>query len=144
MSGVSFYFCNLVADNISNRSEFPDTVYIALTTQEPFAYSSGSSIAEPPAGVGYSRQSYSMTSGNWTQASNGACRNVNQIVFTTNATGLWGNIVAWVACTASSGGEILFWGTLDSNVYVNTGAYVSIPADGMEYSVEPPSTAVIG
>lgn len=144
MSGVSTYYCNLVADAISNRTSLPTTAYIALCTAEPFSYSTGSTIVEPPSGVGYSRQAYSMNSSNWSQASSGSSRSLNTIVFTTSATGIWGNVVVWVACTASSGGEILFWGTLDSGVYVNTGAYVSIPAGGMEYSVEPPSTSVIG
>lgn len=144
MSGISNYFLDLVADNISNRSEFPSTIYVGLTLAEPFMYSTGSTIVEPPSGVGYGRQAYSMTSGNWTQASGGEIRNVNQINFSTQTSGIWGTIVAWVACTADVGGNVLFWGTLDERLYVDTGAVVNLPAKSVIISVEAPAQSVLG
>lgn len=144
MSGISNYFLDLVADNISNRSEFPSTVYIALVTAEPFMYSTGSTIAEPPSGVGYGRQAYTMSSSKWTEASGGQIRSVDGIVFASQTSGIWGTIRAWVACTADTGGSVLFWGTLDEALYVETGAYVSLPAGSLIISAEPPQTTVVG
>lgn len=144
MSGISNYFMDLVADNISNRAEIPATIYIALVTVEPMMGTTGSGLIEPPTGVGYSRQAYTMSAANWTQSSSGAIRSLTNIQFTTNAIGIWGTLVAWVACTASSGGNVLFWGTLDNRVYVNTGAIVSLPAGAIEISVEPNSQSVVG
>lgn len=144
MSGISNYFLDLVADNISNRSEFPSTIYIGLTLAEPFMYSSGSTIVEPPSGVGYGRQAYSMSSSKWTQSSGGQIRSVDGITFNTQTTGIWGTVTAWVACTADVGGSVLFWGTLDEALYIDTGAYVSLPAGSILISVEPPQTGVVG
>jgi hypothetical protein len=117
----------------------PSTIYIALVTIEPTTASTGSTISEPPSGVGYSRQSYSMNSLNWTASSSGHIKNINAVIFTTQTTGIWGTLVAWVACTGSSAGEVLYWGSLDTAMYVDTGALISLPAGSMEVSVEPPS-----
>jgi hypothetical protein len=144
MSGISDYFMDLIADNISNRSEIPATIYIALVTEEPMMGTAGTNLLEPPAGVGYSRQAYTMSSANWSAASTGSISSLTNIQFTTNAMGIWGTLVAWVACTASTGGSVLFWGTLDNRVYVNTGAIVSLPVGAIEISVEPNSQAVVG
>lgn len=144
MSGVSNYFCDLLADAISHRVSIPTTAYIALCTEEPFSYSTGATIVEPPSGVGYSRQSYSLNTSNWSSASSGSIRSTQVITFTTAATGIWGTAVAWALCSASSGGNLLLWGTLDAGLYVNTGAAVSIPIGGIEIAVEPPSASVIG
>jgi hypothetical protein len=144
MSGVSNYFLDLVADNISNRVEFPSTVYVGLVTAEPFTYSTGSTIVEPPSGVGYGRQAYVMNSSNWSVASGGQIRSTQPITFSTQVTGIWGTVVAWVLCTADVGGSVLAWGTLDEQIYVNTGAYVSLPAGSLMIAVEHPSSGVLG
>lgn len=144
MSGVSSYFSNLVSDAIHGRTSFPSTVYIALCTSEPFSYSTGSTLAEPPAGVGYSRQSFNMNTSNWSQSSSGSSRNTTPVSFTTSASGEWGTVVCWAIVTASSGGNLLMWGTLDDAVTVVTGAVVSIPAGGMEYGVDQPVQQTIG
>lgn len=143
MSGISDYFMDLIADNLSNRSEIPSVIYLALVTAEPMMGSTGSDLIEPPTGVGYSRQAYDMISTNWSAASSGSIRSLTSVQFTTNSMGIWGTIVAWVACTASTGGSVLFWGTLDNQVYVNTGAMVSLPAGAIEISVEPNSQLVV-
>jgi hypothetical protein len=135
---------DLVADNITNRSEFPSTIYIALVTVEPTMGSTGSDISEPPSGVGYSRQAYTMSSSYWTASSSGTVSNTSGIVFTNNSIGIWGTLVAWVACTANSGGNVLFWGTLDERSYVNTGAAVSLPIGSIEIAVDPNSQTVLG
>ena len=144
MSGISNYFMDLVADNLSNRSEMPATIYIALVTAEPFMSSTGTSIVEPPNNVGYSRQAYTMDSSNWSQSSSGVINNTSPVIFSDNSYGIWGTVIAWVACSASSGGNVLFWGTLDAAVYINTGANVSVPVGGMTISVEPNSYTTSG
>lgn len=144
MSGISEYFMDLIADNIANRAEAPSIIYIALVTAEPMMDTDGSSLMEPPVGVGYSRQAYNMDTTNWSESSSGAIRSLTNIQFTNQAVGIWGTLVAWVACSASSGGNVLFWGTLDNRVYVNTGAIVSLPVGAIEISVEPNSQDVVG
>lgn len=144
MSGISNYFLDLVADNLSNRAEFPSTIYLALVTVEPTMGSTGSDLLEPPSGVGYSRQAYTMSSSYWSAASSGTISNTSGITFTNNSYGIWGTIVAWVACTANTAGNVLFWGTLDERSYVNTGAAVSLPAGAIEIAVDPNSQTVLG
>jgi hypothetical protein len=144
MSGISNYFLDLVADNLSNRSEFPSTIYIALVTVEPTMGSTGSDISEPPSGVGYARQAYTMSSSYWTAASSGTISNTSGISFASQAIGIWGTMVAWVACTANSGGNVLFWGTLDKPSYINSGAAVGLPAGSIEITVDPNSQTLVG
>lgn len=136
MSGASQYFCDLVADAVCGRATMPVNVYVALATTEPFSYSTGSTIIEPPSGVGYARQPYQMSQTNWEESSSGYVRSLTAVPFTSSASGEWGTIVCWVITTDLTGGSVLMWGTLDSGVTVTTGAVVAIPVGGMQYGVE--------
>jgi hypothetical protein len=144
MSGVSNYALDLVAGVLVNHTSMPSTVYIALVTSEPFMFETGSDLLEPPVDVGYSRQSYTLDDAYWTEASSGATRNVNEISFTQSASGYWGRIVAWVMTTADTDGQILFWGTLDEGIEIDTGSIAKITAGSIEMSVVAPSISVAG
>ena len=85
------------------------TAYIALSRADPGE--SGAGLDEPTIGLlGYAR--IQTTAANWGTAAAGAIVNA-QILAYAEATGSWGTCSHWIAFDAASGGNALFYGTID-------------------------------
>lgn len=92
----------------------PANVYIALFTVAPGETGGGNEVS----GSNYSRVAVS-TSGGWTVSGN-AASNASRIEFPAPS-GSWGTIVAFGIFDASSGGNLLYYGSLVSSVSITTG-----------------------
>jgi hypothetical protein len=103
------------------------SLYLALLTAMPSDTDTGSTITEVTGG-GYSRKT--LTSGNWTSPVLG--KTTYTVAQTYTSSSLWSGIcVAYALCSASSGGNLLFYGSLDPIVNVASGGVLTIPANSL-------------
>lgn len=117
---LELIFNNTALENIGNAgglqpSSAAGSLYVALFTAAPSDSSAGTETTY----TNYARVAVARTSGGWTVAS-GAVSNTAAITFPQcGATGA--TIVAFAIMTASSGGDMLYWGDLTSNLAVSNG-----------------------
>jgi len=113
---------NELLDHVLGNSSYspPATVYVALFTTSPSDSSGGVEVS----GGGYARVAVTNNLTNWPAAVSGSKSNGTVISFPT-ATAAWGTIVAFALMTAPTGGDILYWGAVNPNVSVPSGADAS-------------------
>ncbi len=99
-----------VLDHVTGKTSFAKpTAYVGLSTADPTDDASG--LAEP-SGNNYARVT---TSGSdWDAAASGATANATVLTFP-EASGSWGTVTHFALFDASSGGNMLCHGTLDSS-----------------------------
>jgi hypothetical protein len=90
---------NHVLRNVSYTP--PTTVYLALYTTAPTDAGGGTQVS----GTSYARVAVTFAA-----ASSGASSNSGSLTFAV-AGGAWGTITAWGLFDASTGGNLLYWGT---------------------------------
>lgn len=114
----SDYLENKVLDHVLGGPDYtrPATVYAALYTTSPADAGGGTEVS----GGGYARVAITNNSTNWPPAAGGAKANGTDIVFPT-ATASWGTIVAVGLFDALTGGNLLYWATLDTPKDVGAG-----------------------
>ena len=106
----------------------PASVYLALFTATPSDAGGGTEVASANA---YARKQ--LTSA-FDAASARATSNTATITFPT-ATGVWGLITSVGIFDASTGGNLLFYGSFGSNLQVDTGDTLSIAAGALDISL---------
>lgn len=118
----SDYLEGKVLDHLLGRTTYtaPATVYVALYTTAPTDAGGGTEVS----GGGYARKAVTNDATNWPAASSSTKSNGTAITFD-EATANWGTVVAWGLFDASSGGNLLYWGTLTQNQAVNSGSTAS-------------------
>lgn len=112
MSTVTDYAENLVLDAIlgdDHSSAFPDSVYVALFTQNPTEAGTGTEVSD--VGTGYLRVEVENDSTNWPDATSSIKSNGTTITFP-EALDAWGIVTHWGICDAGSGGNVLIYGEL--------------------------------
>jgi len=115
MASFGDYAENKILDHIVGKTSFTmPTAYIALSTADPT--DDGSGMAEP-SGNGYAR--VATTGATWDAASSGATANAAIISFPT-ATGSWGTITHFAIFDASTSGNMLAHGELDTPTAIST------------------------
>lgn len=102
----------------------PTTVYVGLTTADPTE--TGSQTNEVSGGA-YARQSMAFDA----PSPSGKTRNTALVTFPT-ATASWGTVTHWFIADAASGGNMLYYGALDSSKTVGSGDVVEIAAGQMQ------------
>lgn len=117
----------------------PANLYVGLCTSAP----SDTGIGTEVTGNSYARVTvasgltgWRSTQGN-TAASTGtggATTNNNAISFPTPS-GSWGTVTHFIICDASSGGNLLFYGTLQNSRSITAGQDVSFPAGTLTITV---------
>lgn len=123
---------HLVADQVldalfgaqANFSE-PATYFIAATTVTITKTMTGTTITEP-SGNGYARVSFTNNKTNWTTSSTSALSNAVQISFPAASGGTWGTILDLALTSASSNGDLIGYGTLDTSFEVVDGAQLVV------------------
>ena len=108
-------------------------VWVALCTTTPTVANTGSTIVEPVGGS-YARVD---STGLWDTATIGTpttTQNNSAIDFIT-ATGSWGTINSFALLDASSGGNMLAFGTLSANKTVDSGDTVSFASGALVVSL---------
>lgn len=100
----------------------PSTVFIALFTAS-LSDSGGGTEVSTSGGTGYARVSVTNNTTNWPNASGTSpTSKSNGTTFTfPTATADWGTVVAFGIFDASSGGNLLYWATLNANKVVSNG-----------------------
>lgn len=114
MSSASDYLENLALDAIlgsGHATAMPATVYVALLTDA----STDDTLGTEVSGGSYARASVTNNDTNWPDAVSGEKSNGTQITFPT-LTATWGTITHWAIMDASSGGNMLFYGSLSSSI----------------------------
>jgi hypothetical protein len=92
-----------------------------------------SSWLEIPQAAGYSRK---LIGNDWNYISEGTVFNLNNIVFTENATVNWGNIANCALFNSSSAGEAVFWGTIGTPRNILTGDGLIFPSNSIRVSID--------
>jgi hypothetical protein len=125
MPGPSNAFANSLLKNIFRGESviIPATWYLALYTAAPTDSGGGTEVF----GAGYARLALTKNTSVFTDST---ARQVN--LSTTGsfpeAAANWGTITAVALFDASTGGNMLWWGNLDSAQVINTGDTFRIPA----------------
>lgn len=130
--GLNSYGKNTFLDGVMG-SGTPATLHFALVTAAPNDASTGSTISEPSGGS-YARVAVTNNTTNFPAASSGTSRNATSITFPT-ATGSWGTCTHVVALDASSGGNIIFWGTLTSSKTITSGQTASFSINALSLTM---------
>jgi hypothetical protein len=115
----SIYFDDVVLNIALLQQTFtpPATIYVALFTVSPGPAGGGTEVA----GGGYGRQTATFAS-----PSNGQTSNTADIFFPI-ATAPWGTIVAFALFDASSGGNMLYFGSLSTPRYIDVNDQLKFP-----------------
>lgn len=145
MANMSNYLENKLVDFLFRGGSFtpPSTLYIALCTNTPTDSSTGATISEVSGG-NYSRQSLTSTTGNWystqgdtagtSSGTNGTTSNINSVAWNSVT---WAATVNGVAiCDASSGGNMLFYSSLNSSKTLVSGDSISFAVSGLSIQLD--------
>lgn len=123
MGSFGDYAENKVLELIVGKTAFSTpTAYLAASTADPT--DDGSGVAEP-SGNGYAR--VSTAGADWNAAASGSIDNANAITFP-EASGSWGTITHVALYDASTGGNMLAHGALDSSQAIASGEVLRVPA----------------
>jgi hypothetical protein len=124
------YTENKVLELLVGKTAFSTpTCYVAASTADPT--DDGSGIAEP-SGNGYAR--VSTAGGDWEAAASGAIQNANAISFPT-ASGSWGTITHFALYDASTNGNMLAHGDLDSSQAISTNQTLRFDAGALDITL---------
>jgi hypothetical protein len=99
----------------------PTTVYVALYTSTPGVGGGGTEVS----GGAYARQSTA-----YGAASSGQVQNNAAVVFP-QATANWGTITSFAILDASTGGNMLYFGSLTTSKTINTGDQLQFATGGI-------------
>ncbi len=113
----------LVAHIVGKTSYTRPTIYAGLSTANPG--DSGSALAEPSTGS-YARVAHSA----WTSAASGSLNNSGTITFP-DPTGSWGTITYFALFDASTSGNIIRYGALNTSKSPTTGDTVRVNNGGL-------------
>jgi hypothetical protein len=115
----SNYLENEILDHVLGNASWsaPGTVYVALGTA---LSADGDSFTEVT-GNNYSRVSVTNNATNWPAASSGWKQSGTAITFPTATPSGWGIITHFAIFDASTGGNMLIWGALESAELIISG-----------------------
>ena len=129
--GMSNYFANEILDHVFPNAEYsqPTSIFVALTTAAVVDADNGSSISEP--GENYARKEVN----DWDASVNGISDNTTLCDFV-QATGNWGTLSNFALCTHPTTGDVLFFGSLTTLVYIGENDTARIPAGNMDITLD--------
>jgi len=131
MGSFADYRENEILDHLFGKGSYtPPTIYVGLSTADPTDDASG--VAEP-SGNAYARV---QTAGSdWNVASGGAIDNANDINFP-EATGSWGTITHFALFDATSGGNMLAHGSLNTSKAIDSGDTARFAAGDLDVTLD--------
>ena len=131
MGSFADYWENEILDHLFGKGSYtPPTIYVGLSTADPTDDASG--VAEP-SGNAYARV---QTAGSdWNVASGGAIDNANDINFP-EATGSWGTITHFALFDATSGGNMLAHGSLNTSKAIDSGDTARFAAGDLDVTLD--------
>lgn len=133
MGSFTDYLENKVLDHILGGPDYtrPATVYVGLSTTT--ITDAGGNITEP-VGNAYARISVTNNATNWPAASGGSKSNGVELQFP-EATGAWGTVIDFFLSDASSGGNIMGYGTLPVPKSPTAGDILRYQVDALEVTL---------
>lgn len=130
MSAMSDYLEGKLIDHIFRTASFtkPTTLAVGLFTAAPSDSGGGTEVS----GNGYARATLNPLDANWAAPTggNGLTSNSGAVSFATPS-GSWGAVTHFAIFDNTSGGNLLFWGTLTIAKTINSGDTVSFPAGSL-------------
>lgn len=125
-SGKGVYWANKMLDLVLGGVPFtpPANVYLALYNANPSSTGGGTEVA----GNNYARALVANNASEWPAAVNGQKSNANPQFFPAAVTPGWGYITAAAIFDASTGGNLLYYGTLTSARLISDGDTAQFPA----------------
>ncbi len=129
MGSFSDYLENELLDHVFKTGDYasPTNLYVALYTATPSDAGGGTEVS----GGSYARKNHD----SWDAASSGATENTGAITFTT-ATANWGTVSQFGIFDASSGGNLLAWGDLDTSKAINNGDTAEFAAGAIDITLD--------
>ncbi|WP_445779228.1 phage tail fiber protein [Shewanella sp.] len=123
MSAMSNYLENALVNATLRNTTYtsPATVYVGLYTSDPTDAGSGTEVS----GGSYARQSAAFAA-----PSNGASATSADVTFP-QATGNWGTVAYFGILDASSSGNLMYHGALDTSKVIETGDVFKISAGNL-------------
>lgn len=133
MSAFSNYLENLIINNVLGQAAMPaiPNLYFALFTAGPTDSGGGTEVS----GTNYARVNVTNNTTNFPTATTGLKQNATAIVFPT-AGGSWGTVTHWGIFDASSSGNLLFHGALDSAKAVGSGDAPSLAISALSIQLD--------
>lgn len=133
MGSFADYLEDELMDHVFGAASFtaPATLYFGLSTTT--ITDAGGNITEP-SGNAYARVAVTNNKTNFSNSSGGAVSNDTAITFP-QATGSWGTVTDFFISDASSGGNILAYGALDSSKAVGDGDTLSFAVGDFDVSL---------
>lgn len=138
MSQMSNYLENKLVDHIFRATSFtmPAAIWVSLHTADPLDTGAGSEVS----GNAYARAQLNPSTTNWSNTqdsgsgassgTSGLTQNQGVISFPTPS-GTWGTVTHFGIWDASTGGNLLVYGTLTVSKTINTSDVVTFPVDAL-------------
>ena len=128
------YLENKVLNHVFGITSFsaPSNMYLGLSTST--ISDAGTGITEP-SGNAYARVAIPNTTASWNTATTGSVSNKNILSFP-EATGAWGTVTYSFVSDALTGGNILFYGTLNVEKEVTAGDTVTVKAGDLAITLD--------
>jgi hypothetical protein len=127
---LSTYGGNLYANVVTGRQSAPTSWYLALLTELPGVDDSGTDIASAePSGASYTRKLISTGLSNWSAPADGYCTYTPVITYSPAEN--WGTLTAYALCTASTGGQVVFFDLLAYPVVIRPNSVVTVPSTSL-------------
>lgn len=138
MSGLALWGANEISQMIFGRRALPpDNWYLALCRQQaPNAFSDGTELDEPPAGVGYGRLLVPNDPSIWDTDGYYLTTNIVALDFL-EATADWGRINYWALTNAPEDGFVYFTGRFPNGDVVYNHDVLHIPARALQIALGP-------
>ena len=125
----STYLRDKINDHLHGGPDYarPGTTYFALMTGDPTPAGGGTAAS-------LARLAFTNNATNWPASASGIKRNGTVLTFTASAPIDLGTIIGIAEYDASSGGNLLTYGTIDTPRIVFAGMAFSVAANGGEFS----------
>jgi hypothetical protein len=134
MSAFSADLENKVMNHVLGGSDYSRlaTVYLALFTAAPNETGGGTEVS----GSGYSRLAITNNATNFPASSGGQKSNGTALTFAAASGGAWGTVTHWALMSASSGGDMLFFGALNAAKAIADTDVVSFPVSALSITLD--------
>lgn len=141
MLALTDYGADLWAGILVGVGSLPSSFYVAVVMGDPDVSIDGTSLAsyEPTDGA-YARQALGKTSTNWSGPSSGIMTAIPTITFPAS-TIAWGKVTGIALCDASTAGNVLATGPVDTPTYVDAGYTLFIDSGQIALGLSRPTDA---
>jgi len=131
MSAASDYLENALLDHVLGGTSFgqPANLYVGLFTGTPNSNLEAGTLTDEVSGGNYTRKAVTFSA-----ASSGTASNSATVTFDT-ATANWGTITSVAVIDASTGGNVLFYGSVTASKTIESGDTFQIASGNLTISL---------